>query len=281
MELDTQSPNALPLGVAWRPIKVQVTATREFTVRIHPNDPVKDIEYLVLSQVAEQGLQITGITEVEVSTEEKIITAGNEILSTTVKERAVLHMFNPDVSYPAWNRLRANQPNKIPLWKDDDEQQSAQPKTLQKTQGKGGKKQTLLTQYATPRQLSQATPQTSSGAGKLENFSSVGPNRGWNSTVLFKDGNGREDTYVKLSARQRKKRAMARGMNLTQDQMLNAGFARRAERQGIAKALEHRSRRRAKRVEKRLSAAAQRRWQGKSLTEEAKIDALNEALEKM
>jgi len=46
--------------------------------------------------------------------------------------------------------------------------------------------------------------------------------------------------------------------------------------QGIAKALEHRSRKRAKGVEKRLSAAAQRRWQGKSLTDEAKIDALNE-----
>jgi len=58
----------------------------------------------------------------------------------------------------------------------------------------------------------------------------VGPNRGWNSTVLFKDGNGGEDTYLKLSATQRKKRARAKGKFLTQDQTLNAGFSRRAER---------------------------------------------------
>ncbi|KAK4942150.1 hypothetical protein LTR10_018042 [Elasticomyces elasticus] len=259
MELDPQTPSALTADVERRTIKVQVTAMREFTIDIHPEDSVKDVERLVLSQVAQQGLQISGINVVEVSPKEDVVTTGDEILSSAVKDRAVLHMFNPDVSYPARNRLRANQPNKIPLYKDDNEQQT-------NGQGKLGKIQTLLT--------------TSSGPDKLEDFSSLRRNRDWNSTVLFKDVGG-EDPHVKLSASSRRRRARAKGKSLTQHQTLNAGFARRAERQGIANALEHRSRRHAKGVEKRLNAAAQRRWQGKSLTDEAKIDALNEALEKM
>lgn len=45
---------------------------------------------------------------------------------------------------------------------------------------------------------------------------------------------------------------------------------------GMANALEHRSKRASKRVQKKLGAAAQKRWQGKSLTDDAKIDAINQ-----
>lgn len=85
MEVNPPAPTTSAPGAAWRSVKIQVTASRMFTVDILPEESVQDVERLILSKVARQGLQLTAIKVVEADSEEGSVSVGDDLLPSAVK----------------------------------------------------------------------------------------------------------------------------------------------------------------------------------------------------
>ncbi|KAK5304875.1 hypothetical protein LTR99_003941 [Exophiala xenobiotica] len=94
-------------------ITVKVTASQTFDFNVCANDTGDFVERMVLRKMTEEGLKLTAMEVVGATSAVEWVSVGDDIASGTVKDRAVMHMFNPDPLYPSWNTLPENQRNSI------------------------------------------------------------------------------------------------------------------------------------------------------------------------